>query len=106
MAHLGFYGPEDRKASKGVLGIFEFEGGEPVLHKWVRDTADKDLRYDVSLQNAWIEIIRREGAQTLSTIEEINCCPPEESIYYPVGEPCAGCPFWAARVRPRHMPET
>jgi hypothetical protein len=88
MATLAFYGPDDRKASKVVLGIIESEGGEPVLRKWVRETADKDLRYDVSLQNAWIEIIRREGAQTLSTIEEINGCPHEEGVDYPVGEPC------------------
>jgi hypothetical protein len=88
MATLAFYGPDDRKASMVVLGIIESEGGEPVLRKWVRETADKDLRYDVSLQNAWIEIIRREGAQTLSTIEEINGCPHEEGVDYPVGEPC------------------
>jgi hypothetical protein len=105
MATLAFYGPDDRKASKVVLGIIEFEGGEPVLHKWVRDPADKDLRYDVSLQNAWIEIIRREGAQTLSTIKEINGCPHEEGVDYPVGKPCPDCPFWAGRLRPLDLPE-
>lgn len=100
VATLAFYGPDDRKASKVVLGIIESEGAEPRLHKWFRDTGDKDLRYDVSLQNVWIEVIRREGAQSLGMIEEINGCPHEEGIDYPLGQSCPGCPFWAGRPRP------
>ena len=62
--------------------------------------ADADLRYDIKLQNAWIEIIRREGVQTVAMLEEINGCPHEEGKDYPLGEVCPTCPFWAHRLRP------
>lgn len=104
VATLAFYGPDDHKASKAVLGIIEPEGAEPRLHKWFSDTRDKDLRYDVSLQNAWIGIIRRESAQTLAMAEEINSCPHEEGIDYPAGQSCPDCPFWAEHTRPLDRP--
>ena len=100
LATLGFYGPDDRKASKVVLGLIDSQGAEPQLHKWIRETEDKDLRYDVGLQKVWIEIIRRDRAQSLAMMEEINGCPHEEGVDYPVGESCPECPFWAGRRRP------
>jgi hypothetical protein len=33
-------------------------------------------------------------------IEEINGCPHEEGVDYPVGEVCPKCLFWADRQRP------
>jgi hypothetical protein len=65
IAALAFYGPDDKKASKAVLGIFASKGDEPQLHKWFRESPTADLRYDIKLQNAWIEIIRREGVRSL-----------------------------------------
>jgi len=58
---LAFYGPDNRKATKAVLGIIETEEAEPRLHTWGGETADKDLRYDVSLQNDCVRIVQREG---------------------------------------------
>ena len=46
LATLAFYGPDDRKASKIVLGMIDSKSAEPQLHKWIRETDDKDLRYD------------------------------------------------------------
>jgi hypothetical protein len=66
VATLAFYGPDDRKATKAVLGVIDTEGAEPQLHTWGGETADKDLRYNVGLQNHWIEIIRREGSKSLA----------------------------------------
>jgi hypothetical protein len=60
VATLAFYGPDDKKASKAVLGIILSKDSEVQLHKWFRESPDADLRYDIKLQNAWIEIIRRE----------------------------------------------
>jgi len=97
MASLAFYGPDDRKASKAVLGIQPNRDADIELHKWVRDSPEADLRYDVKLQNTWIEIIRREGVRSLAMMEEIFGCPHEEGIDYPVGEVCPECPFWADR---------
>jgi hypothetical protein len=104
VATLVFYGPDDKKASKAVLGIIPSEGAEPQLHKWFRQSPTADLRYDTNLQNAWIEIIRREGVGNVAMIEEINGCPHEEGVDYPVGEPCPECPFWADRQRPIESP--
>ncbi len=105
-ATLAFYGPDDRKASKAVLGIFASKDAEVQLHKWFRDSPNVDLRYDVKLQNTWIEIIRREGVRSLAMVEEINGCPHEEGVDYPVGQACPACPFWAHRRRPVDSPAT
>jgi hypothetical protein len=55
LASLGFYGPDDRKASKVVLGKIDSQGAEPQLRRWIRETNDKELRYDVGLQKACAE---------------------------------------------------
>jgi hypothetical protein len=104
VATLAFYGPDDRKASKAVLGIILSEDAEPELHKWLHDSSESDLRYDVKLQNTWIDMIRRAGVRSLATVEEINGCPHEEGVDYPVGEVCPLCPFWAHRSRPLEKP--
>ena len=75
VATLAFYGPDAKKASKVVLGIIPSQGAEPQLRKWYRELPDADLRYDIKLQNVWIEIIRREGVRSVAMIEEINGCP-------------------------------
>jgi hypothetical protein len=77
VATIIFYGPDDKKASKVVLGIIPSEGAEPQLHKWFRKSLNGDVRYDIDLQNTWLEIIRREGVQKVAMIEEINGCPHE-----------------------------
>ncbi|HYZ74036.1 MAG TPA: hypothetical protein VE641_13215 [Chthoniobacterales bacterium] len=100
VATLAFYGPDNRKATKAVLGIIENEEAEPRLRTWGGETADKDLRYDVGLQNDWVRIIQREGCKSLAMLEEINGCPHQERIDYPKGESCPKCPFWAGRERP------
>ena len=99
-ATLAFYGPDDKKASKAVLGIIPSNDAAVQLHKWFRESPDADLRYDIKLQNAWIEIIHREGVRSAAMIEEINGCPHEEGVDYPVGQVCPECPFWAHRQRP------
>ena len=100
VATLAFYGPDNRKATKAVLGIIDTQEAEPRLRTWGGETADKDLRYDVSLQSDWVRIIQREGCKSLAMLEEINGCPHQERIDYPEGESCPKCPFWAARERP------
>ena len=106
VATLSFYGPDNKKASKAVLGIILWKDAEPQLHKWFRESPGVDLRYDVKLQNAWIEMIRREGVRSVAVMEEINGCPHEEGVDYPLGEVCPECPFWAHRQRPIDPPTT
>jgi hypothetical protein len=94
------------KASKVVLGIIASEGAEAQLHKWFRKSPNADVRYDIDLQNNWLEIIRREGVQRVAMIEEINGCPHEEGVDYALGEVCPECPFWADQQRPVEPPPT
>ncbi|HEX6566955.1 MAG TPA: hypothetical protein VF020_21875 [Chthoniobacterales bacterium] len=100
VATLVFYGPNDRKATKAVLGIIDTEGAEPRFHTWAYEVADKDLRYNVDLQNEWIKIIEEAGCKSLALLEEINGCPHQEGVDYPEGETCPKCPFWSGRERP------
>jgi hypothetical protein len=104
VATVAFYGPDDRKASKAVLGVIRAEGAEPELHKWFQDSSEADLRYDIKLQNTWIDMMRRAGVRSLAMLEEINGCPHEEGVDYPVGEACPLCPFWAHGSRPLEEP--
>jgi len=104
VATLAFYGPDDKKASKAVLGIIPSKDSEAQLHKWFRESPDADLRYDIKLQNTWIDIIRREGVRSVAMLEEINGCPHEEGVDYPLGQVCPTCPFWAHRRRPVNPP--
>lgn len=100
VATLAFYGPDNRMATKAVLGIIDIEKAEPRLRTWGGETAEKDLRLDVSLQNEWVRIIQREGCKSLAMLEAINGCPHQEGIDYPYGESCPKCTFWAGRERP------
>jgi hypothetical protein len=106
VATLAFYGPDDKKASKAVLGIIPSKDSEIQLHKWFRESPDADLRYDIKLQNTWIDIIRREGVRSVALLEEINGCPHEEGVDYPLGQVCPTCPFWAHRRRSVNPPAT
>ena len=38
VATLAFYGPDDKKASKVVLGIIPSKNSEVQLHKWFRSS--------------------------------------------------------------------
>ena len=40
LATLIFYGPDDKKASKAVLGIILSKDAEVQLHKWFRESPD------------------------------------------------------------------
>ena len=62
VATLAFYGPDDKKASKAVLGIIPSKDSEAQLHKWFRESPDADLRYDIKLQNC-SGIIRRKASK-------------------------------------------
>jgi hypothetical protein len=100
VATVAYYGPNERRATKVVLGFFEFEGAEPMLQKWIRDEKEKDCRYDPVIQAKLRREIERLGARSLSYQEIILGCPHEEGIDYPLGEICPECPYWAHRKRP------
>ncbi len=96
-ATIAFYGPDDKRATKAVLGIFLREGDESTIHRFF--SQDKDARYDVGIQQSMLARLNEHGVKSLIMVEKIFGCPHEEGIDYPEGEPCPKCPFWKGRDR-------
>ena len=96
-ATLAFYGPDDRKATKAVLGIFLKEGDEATIHRYFSE--DPDVRYKVDVQEDVLARLSEHEVKSLIMVERIFGCPHEEGVDYPLGEDCPHCPFWKGRDR-------
>lgn len=96
-ATLAFYGPDDRKATKAVLGIFLREGDEGTIHRYFSE--DQDVRFKIEIQEQILARVKEHGVRSLIMMEEVFGCPHEEGIDYPKGEACPRCPFWKGRDR-------
>jgi len=96
-ATLAFYGPDDRRATKAVLGIFLHEGAEGTIHRYFSE--EHDVRFNVETQEDILARLREHQVQSLIMQEKIFGCPHEEGIDYPTGEHCPKCLFWKDRDR-------
>jgi hypothetical protein len=96
-ATLAFYGPNNKRASKAVLGIFLRDDAEAIIHRYF--TEDIDARYAIDIQENILARIREHDVRSFIMMEEIFGCPHEEGIDYPKGESCPQCPFWKGRDR-------
>jgi hypothetical protein len=96
-ATLAFYGPDNTRASKAVLGIFLRDDDEAIIHRYFSD--DADARYKIDIQENILARLREHNVRSLIMMEEIFGCPHEEGIDYPKAEPCPQCPFWKGRDR-------
>jgi hypothetical protein len=96
-ATLAFYGPDNMRASKAVLGIFLRDDDEAIIHRYFSD--DADARYKIDIQEDILARLREHNVRSLIMMEEILGCPHEEGIDYTKGEPCPQCPFWKGRDR-------
>ncbi len=97
-ATLAFYGPDDRRATKAVLGIFLSNDEEDgIIHRYRVES--RDVRYDVKTQEEILARIKEHEVRSLIIVEKIFGCPHEEGIDYPEGESCPLCPFWKDRDR-------
>ena len=96
-ATLAFYGPDDKKATKAVLGIFLRDGDEGTIYRYFSE--EKDVRFKIDVQEDVIARLREHEVRSLVMREEIFGCPHEEGIDYPEGEDCPKCSFWKGRDR-------
>lgn len=96
-ATLAFYGPDDRRGVKAVLGIVLRDGDEATIHRYFSE--DKDVRYKLEIQEDVLARLREHEVRTLIMVEKIFGCPHEEGIDYPAGEKCPLCPYWATHDR-------
>lgn len=94
---IAFYGPDDRRASKVVVGIVPAEGGAAELRKWF--SVDRDVRDDVAICGAIVTFLREQHVRSVALTKGLLGCPHEEGPDYPEGWTCPCCPFWANRDR-------
>jgi hypothetical protein len=81
-ATIAFYGPDDRKATKVVVGIAPTaESRVTTVEKWFGD--DLDIRVDPRVGAEVLEFIRRHGVRTVVTPPGIFGCPHEEGVDIP-----------------------
>lgn len=98
IATVAFYGPDDKRASKVVVGIVAAEGaGAAPLKRWFSE--DRDVRRDVAIGREIVAFIQEHDARSVGMVDRIIGCPHEEGTDYPEGQVCPQCPFWAHRDR-------
>jgi hypothetical protein len=95
---IAFYGPDDRRASKVVVGIIPAKGAEATeLRKWFSEAGD--VRKDPAISEAIVAFLREHDVRSVAMTKGLLGCPHEEGPDYPEGEVCPLCPFWANRDR-------
>jgi len=99
LATLAYYGPDNTRASKAVVGIVisEQAADVAVLQKWHSDSTD--VRTDPAIIQQILSYLDQHQVQRVVMVERIIGCPHEEGIDYPEGEECPQCPYWANRDR-------
>ncbi len=97
MATVAYYGPDDSKATKVVVGLFRYEGAAVEMHKWYTETTD--ARMDARLTDEILRLMQKEKVVSIGAVGKIIGCPHEEGKDYPLGEHCPQCPFWAGKDR-------
>lgn len=98
IATIAFYGPDDRRASKAVVGIIAAEHSDPVdLRRWFDER--QDVRGEATTCAEIVAFLRENNARTVAMVDLIIGCPHEEGTDYPEGTDCPHCPFWAGRDR-------
>jgi hypothetical protein len=99
IATIAYYGPDNKTASKVVVGIIRSGNhNEPLeLRKWF--ARDQDVRNDLAIIHEMIDFIQAHSVHRVSMIDKIIGCPHEEGIDYPLGEACPQCPYWKGRDR-------
>jgi hypothetical protein len=94
---IAFYGPDDKTATKVVVGVVPSEGAEPdPMKKWF---SEGDVRNNEEILSGIKDFFLEHDAHSVAMADRIIGCPYEEGIDYPEGEECPLCPFWKGRDR-------
>jgi hypothetical protein len=104
LATISAYGPDNRRATKLVVGILrrpEQKDTNP-MRTWSTDAGD--VRNDPVIVAELTEWLRSQGIKDTLSYDRIIGCPHEEGIDYPIGRTCPQCPFWASIDRFTHEP--
>jgi hypothetical protein len=97
VATVAFYGPDDQRATKIVVGISPSPAaGITETRIWRGDT---DVREDAGMLAEVLAFLSEKQTRSLVVTDGIYGCPHEEGVDYPEGEACAACAFWRGRDR-------
>ena len=97
-ATIAYYGPDNSRASKVVVGVIIKEGGEvAILQRWYAEGTD--ARTDPHINQQVLKFIRDHNVGSVAMVDQIVGCPHEEGTDYAEGAKCPRCPYWATRNR-------
>ena len=104
-ATIAGYGPDNKTATKLVVGIFKRPGQEEPdpMHRWFKPDGGVDKDPTIAAEIA--TFLKQHGAKRSIMADRIMGCPHEEGIDYPEGETCPHCPFWKEIDRFTHEPK-
>jgi hypothetical protein len=104
LATISAYGPDNRRATKLVVGILRRAGQKSPnpMRSWSTDASD--VRNDPMIAAELADWLRSQGVKASVSYDRIIGCPHEEGIDYPMGRTCPQCPFWASIDRFTHEP--
>ena len=96
---IAYYGPDDKFASKVVVGIVLSEKNDDAafIEKWF--STNTDVRFDPEIKVKIVSFLEQHEVHRVAMVDRIIGCPHEEGIDYPENEKCPHCPFWANRDR-------
>jgi len=99
IATIAFYGPDDRYASKVVVGILQNENRKiDPIKRWM--SGSSDVRNDLRIRTEISAFLTEQGVTEVGCVDRIIGCPHEEGLDYPEGmAKCPFCSFWANRDR-------
>lgn len=94
---VAFYGPDDQRASKVVVGISpDRVAGITDMRKWF---SEQDVREDVQTLQEILAFMSEKQVKSVVVTDGIYGCPHEAGIDYPEGGDCAECAFWKDKER-------
>jgi hypothetical protein len=104
LATISAYGPDNRRATKLVVGILRRAGQKDAnpTRRWSTDASD--VRNDPVIAAELADWLRNQGIKHTVSYDRIIGCPHEQGIDYPIGRTCPRCPFWASIDRFTHEP--
>ena len=90
---LAYYGPDNVKTTKIVVGVMHSETDEPIIRRYVAS----DCLDNEKIQKQIAEFFADHGVKTIFNPDGNIGCPHEEVQDYPRGEDCPFCPYWSGR---------
>jgi hypothetical protein len=91
-----FYGPDDRRATKGAAGVRVTDNVEPAMRPWLVEA--RDARNEPGIMGQVVEYSEANGVLSVALVDRICGGPHQEGIDYE-GDYCPVCAFWIGRDR-------